>query len=172
MSTRNLAQHPESIALLHLYQRDVGHEKFPRPVFVHPILKAISDREAQFQPHSLWITTEALSRAVDEVERFCEWLEREIWEMELVGVVTNYFPKPHVAILELRTDLSLGQTIRLVKKGVVHYEQEVASIQVDGTSVPSAPSGTEVGVKVERPVPRNTRILRRATGPVNSNPTI
>ena len=160
ISTRNLIQHPESIALMHAHQRDADHKRFRRPFFAHPIEKAIADRAPQFEPRLLWIGSEALTTAVDEVERFCQWLEDELWATEFAGRVTNYFRRPQVAAVKLCANVSIGDGLRFTNDHTC-FEQELVSMEIDRTSVPTAEAGTEVGIRVNQRVGAGTRVYRR-----------
>ena len=162
VETRNLIQHPESIAFLHAHQSPAAEERFPRPFFAHPIEKAVADREPNFTPNILWITSSSLWRALDAVDAFCLWLETELWATTRVGVVTNYFKRCDVAAVETTHAISLGDTLRF-RKNDVNFEQRVSSMQIDGVSVDEAGAGSLVGIQVAQPVRRGTKVYRHGS---------
>ena len=159
VETRNLIQHAESISLLHAHQSPAASKKFPRPFFAHPIDKAIAERQPDYTPTTLWVTPGALARAIEAVDAFCQWLDNELWATTRVGVVTKYFQKRKVAVVELAEPVSLGQTLRF-RKNDTNFEQRLASMQRDSTSVAVAAAGVVVGIQVEQPVRQGTKVYR------------
>jgi hypothetical protein len=173
VTTRNLAQHPKSIGLMHLSQRESDRKRFPRPFFAHPVEQMIFSSESDHEiPWMLSITPDAFFLAVDEVEKLCEWLERQ-WRDgpkalpsslrppgDLVGEVINYFRKPQVAGVRLVADVSVGQRVRIVNQGDVDFEQQIVSMQLDGASVQAATSGSEIGLKIDQRAPEGAKIYR------------
>ena len=170
VATRNLAQHPRSIGLTHLSQRDTDRKKFPMPLFAHPLERlALQDAGEHGIPWMLSITPEALRQAIDEADRFCEWLESQ-WTSgpkaipgapagKLVGRVTHYFAKPQVAVVSLVADVSVGDTVRFLKSGY-DFEQQVQSIQINRTPVQTSTAGSEIGLRVDHRVPEGTRVYK------------
>jgi hypothetical protein len=170
VATRNLAQHPRSIGLMHLSQRDTDRRKFSMPSFAHPLERALLKSELDHEiPWMLSITPEAFVRACGEVDRFCEWLEDE-WRdgpnaipgappANMVGMVINYFAKVQVAGVKLVADISVGDTVRFLKAGI-DFEQRIESLEVDRSSVRTAKAGAEIGLKVERRATAGTRVYK------------
>ena len=84
VSTRNLAEHPKSIALMHLSQGDHERKKFPHPFFANPTEEAILMRqleetgEAPDIPWMISIQPLKMQQAIDEVEKLCRWLEPKL----------------------------------------------------------------------------------------------
>jgi hypothetical protein len=175
VATRNLTQHPRSIGLMHLSQRDTDRRKFPMPFFAHPLERLVLEGAPEHEiPWMLSITPAGLVHAAEEVDRFSEWLEGQ-WRAgpkaipgappaNLVGVVTHYFAKPQVAVIDLQSEVSVGDVLRLLKAGV-DLEQRIESLQIHRVSVQTATGGTLVGLKVTHRVPEGTRVymLRRAS---------
>ncbi|NIM00262.1 MAG: hypothetical protein GTN89_05100 [Acidobacteria bacterium] len=65
-----------------------------------------------------------------------------------IGVITHYFGKIGVAVLELTEgELSVGDTIH-VKGHTSDFTQTVESMQVEHQSLQGARSGDSVGLKV------------------------
>jgi len=71
--------------------------------------------------------------------------ERELKEL---GVVTHYFTKIGVAIVELSDTLSVGDRI-LIKGATTSVEQTVTSMQIEHKNVKEAKAGESIGLKVE-----------------------
>jgi translation elongation factor EF-1alpha len=71
--------------------------------------------------------------------------ERKVAE---IGVVTHYFTKIGVAIVELGNTLSVGDRI-LIKGMTTDFEQTVESIQIEHEDVEKAGSGQSIGLKVK-----------------------
>ena len=71
--------------------------------------------------------------------------ERKVAE---IGVVTHYFTKIGVAIVELGNTLSVGDRI-LIKGMTTDLEQTVESIQIEHEDVEKAGSGQSIGLKVK-----------------------
>ncbi len=71
--------------------------------------------------------------------------ERKVVE---IGVVTHYFTKISVAIVELSNTLSVGDRI-LIKGMTTDFEQTVDSMQIEHEDVAKAESGQSIGLKVK-----------------------
>jgi translation elongation factor EF-1alpha len=71
--------------------------------------------------------------------------ERKVME---IGVVTHYFTKIGVAIVELSNTLSVGDRI-LIKGMTTDFEQTVDSMQIEHEDVEKAESGQSIGLKVK-----------------------
>ncbi len=79
---RNTSQHPDSITTLHVKQSKKHAAQYPRSFFADEFeLLAWGDRNAhsaeQFWPIRLNVTRDKLLAAIDEVERFCDWLDEQ-----------------------------------------------------------------------------------------------
>jgi hypothetical protein len=76
---RNRAQHPEHIAALHIKQSYRDAAKYPRSFFSDELemrlLGGDQDQDERIHPWRLNVTKEKLLAAVDEVDRFCSWLD-------------------------------------------------------------------------------------------------
>ncbi len=68
-----------------------------------------------------------------------------------IGVITHYFGKISVGIIELSDTLKVGDTIH-IKGAHDDFTQPVESIQIEHESVPEAGAGDLVGIKVAQPV--------------------
>ncbi|PIP32432.1 hypothetical protein COY59_02325 [Candidatus Gottesmanbacteria bacterium CG_4_10_14_0_8_um_filter_37_24] len=75
-----------------------------------------------------------------------------------IGHITHFFDKITVAVISLKKDLKVGDTIRLV--GVNgEFTQVVSSMQVDRKSIEKAKKGLEVAIKVDQAVNRGWKIF-------------
>ncbi len=79
--TRNRAQHPETILTLKIQQSKYDAAKYRRSFFADESeMKLFSDDrpiEEWVRPWRLNVTRDKLFAAIDEVDRFCMWLEEE-----------------------------------------------------------------------------------------------
>ncbi len=66
-------------------------------------------------------------------------------------MVTHYYGKIGVAIIELSGTLKVGDQIKIEDKGK-EFEQAVGSMQVEHQSVEKAKKGEVVGLKVDQEV--------------------
>ena len=65
-----------------------------------------------------------------------------------IGEVTHYFGHLKVAVLEIDTEIKLGDEIH-IKGATTDFVQNVASIQVDHKEVENAGPGADVAVLVD-----------------------
>ncbi|HHE36331.1 MAG TPA: hypothetical protein ENL16_00775 [Candidatus Woesearchaeota archaeon] len=65
-----------------------------------------------------------------------------------VGVVTHYYTKIGVAVIELSDTLRVGDTIH-IKGATSDFTQKVESIQIEHKSVEEAKKGDSIGLKVK-----------------------
>jgi len=68
-------------------------------------------------------------------------------ESEKVGVITHYFNKIGVAVVELSRTLREGDKIR-IKGSTTDFEQTVDSMQIEHEKVKEASAGQSIGLKV------------------------
>lgn len=67
---------------------------------------------------------------------------------QLVGVVTHYFGKAHVAAIKITDgELHIGDTLHFVGH-TSDFTQKLDSMQIDRAAVQTAKVGDEVGVQV------------------------
>lgn len=66
------------------------------------------------------------------------------------GKVTHYYPKIGVAVIDLSSSLSTGDSITF--SGSTDFTQTVSSMQVEHNNITSAKKGDTIGLKVEQPV--------------------
>lgn len=75
-----------------------------------------------------------------------------------VGIVTHYFGRISVAVVDLERDLTLGDQIQFVRRGFFQFDQEVTSIHIEHKSLQSASAGQEIALHVIEPVRKGTEI--------------
>jgi len=75
-----------------------------------------------------------------------------------IGRVVHYYDRIGVAIVELASPLSIGDTV-LLKRGEEEYTQPVTSLQIEHEPVKSAKKGKVIGMKVNQPVKDGTWVL-------------
>ncbi|OGM36584.1 hypothetical protein A3E41_04095, partial [Candidatus Woesebacteria bacterium RIFCSPHIGHO2_12_FULL_38_9] len=63
-----------------------------------------------------------------------------------VGVVTHYYDKIKVAIVELDGNLAVGDKVKFVRGGEDLFEENVDSMQVEHNNIQSASKGDIVGL--------------------------
>ena len=68
-------------------------------------------------------------------------------ELEKVGVVTHFFAKIAVAVVDLSGALVLGDHI-LIRGATTNLDQTVDSMQIDRVEIKEASAGQSVGLKV------------------------
>jgi GTPase len=67
---------------------------------------------------------------------------------QLVGTVTHYFGKPHVAIVDVTAgQLHVGDTIRIAGNSS-DFTQQIRSMELEHAAVDSAKVGDSVGIEV------------------------
>jgi len=81
-------------------------------------------------------------------------------EGKLIGKVTHYFSNIEVAVVELLSPLSIGETIRIVGGEATDFEQTVDSMEVDHKKVKKAKKGNEVGLKVKEKVREGYKVYK------------
>jgi putative protease len=77
-----------------------------------------------------------------------------------VGKVTHYYDKLGVAIVELESNLSVGDSVRFERGGEEMYEQKVESMQVEHNQIESAKKGDSVGLKVDKEVKEGAEVFK------------
>lgn len=77
-----------------------------------------------------------------------------------IGVVTHYYDKIKVAIVELDADLGTGDKIKFVRGGEDLFEQDVDSIQIEHEKVEKAGKGQVIGLKVNQDVKDGAEVFK------------
>ena len=82
--------------------------------------------------------------------------ERQLRE---VGVVSHFFSKINVAVVDLSEKLSVGDRV-LIRGMTTNIEQSVDSMQIDRENIQSAEAGKSVGLKVDDRVREGDTVYR------------
>lgn len=77
-----------------------------------------------------------------------------------IGKVIHYYDKIGVAIVELGSKLSVGDTIKFVRGGEDVFEQTVESLQVEHKKIKEANKGDIVGLKVSQEIREGAEVFR------------
>ena len=83
--------------------------------------------------------------------------EKEMEEKE-IGVITHYFGKISVGIIELDAPLKVGDTIH-IKGAHDDFTQTIGSLQIEHETVESAKAGDLVGIEVAQQVQPNDKVF-------------
>jgi len=81
-------------------------------------------------------------------------------EVVKIGRVTHFFSKISVAVIELTTPLSIGDTI-VFKGPNTEFEQVVDSMQIEHENVEKAEAGQSVGLKVTQRVRETDAVYKK-----------
>lgn len=77
-----------------------------------------------------------------------------------IGVVTHYYDKIGVAVVQLSGDLGVGERIKFVRGGEDLFEQNVISLQKEHSMVDMAVSGDIVGLKTIKEVREDAEVYK------------
>ena len=78
-----------------------------------------------------------------------------------VGTITHYYDKISVAVAKLtKGDLKKGDTIKIVDKEGNEVKLQVESMQIEHADIEIAKAGDEFGIKVDKPVKKNSDIVK------------
>lgn len=76
-----------------------------------------------------------------------------------IGIVTHYYDKIGVAIIELQSNLGIGDKIKFVKDEE-ESTQEVGSMQIEHQEITEAKKGQSIGLKVDKPVKQKAIVYK------------
>lgn len=79
-----------------------------------------------------------------------------------IGEVTHYYDKIGVVVVELKSTLKVGDTIKFVRGGEDLFEQTVDSIQMEHETVEKAGKGDDIGLKVRQEVKDGAQVYKIA----------
>ncbi|OGM61394.1 hypothetical protein A2955_00340 [Candidatus Woesebacteria bacterium RIFCSPLOWO2_01_FULL_37_19] len=77
-----------------------------------------------------------------------------------IGKITHFYDKIGVAVLELDSDLGVGDRIKFVRGGEELFEQDVDSIQIEHEKVEKASKGQSVGLKTKKEVKEGAEVYK------------
>lgn len=77
-----------------------------------------------------------------------------------IGKITHYYDKIKVAVVELDSDLGVGDKIKFVRGGEDLFTQTVDSIQVEHEKIDKAKKGDIIGLKVNEEIKEGAEIYK------------
>lgn len=77
-----------------------------------------------------------------------------------VGKITHYYDKLGVGVMEVASDISVGDKIKFVRGGEDLFEQVVESMQVEHNKITTAKKGDIVGLKVNGEVKEGSEVYK------------
>jgi len=77
-----------------------------------------------------------------------------------VGVVSHYFDKIGVAIIEVEAPIKVGDKLKFVRKGKELFQQEIVSMQIEHQQIQAAKKGDGIGVKVDQKVHEGVEVYK------------
>ena len=80
-------------------------------------------------------------------------------EEKEIGVITHYFGKVGVGMVELIDTIKIGDTIH-IKGHTADFTQQVGSMQIDYKNVEEAAAGQSVGIKIDQKVHQNDKVYK------------
>lgn len=80
-------------------------------------------------------------------------------ELKEIGVVSHYYAKISVAVVELKDTIRVGDRI-LIRGDTTNFEQVVESMQIEHKNVESAGIGQSIGLKVNEGVREGDKVYR------------
>lgn len=81
---------------------------------------------------------------------------------KLIGVITHYYPKIKVGVIELSDNLNVGDKIR-VKGEKTDFEQIVDSIQVEHQNIENARKGEVIGIELKEAAKESDKVYKLVT---------
>ena len=82
-------------------------------------------------------------------------------ELKEVGIVSHFFTKISVAVIELKAAISVGDKI-LIKGPTTNLEQTVESMEIEHEKVQKAQAGQSIGMRVKDRVRENDIVYKVA----------
>lgn len=76
-----------------------------------------------------------------------------------IGIVTHFYDKIGVAIIELQSGMKVGDKIKFVRGGEDLFEQIVESIQIEHEEIQNAKKGDIIGLKTKNNVKEGAEIF-------------
>jgi len=80
-------------------------------------------------------------------------------EGNLIGAVTHYFPHVQAAVIKLKGQLTIGDTVK-IKGHTTDISQTVTSMQIDRVNIQTAKKGNEIGLQVSSRVRQQDKVYR------------
>jgi putative protease len=76
-----------------------------------------------------------------------------------IGKISHYFSKLSVGIIDLASDLKVGDTIK-IKGHTTDFDQKVESMQLEHKAIQEAKKGDSVGLKVADKVREDDEVYK------------
>ena len=83
----------------------------------------------------------------------------EIMDKKLIGMVSHFYPKIDVAVVDLVDALKVGDKI-LIERGTETIEQVVTEMQIEHRSIKEAKKGQSIGMKVYGKTKEGAKVYR------------
>ena len=80
-------------------------------------------------------------------------------EGKLIGKVSHYFSNIGVAVVDLSSPISVGDTIR-ISGGETDFTQVVVSIEMDRKKVQKAKKGDSIGIKIAQKAREDYKVYK------------
>jgi putative protease len=80
-------------------------------------------------------------------------------EEKLIGKISHYFGNINVGIIELTSELKVGEKIH-IKGSSTDFEQAVDSMQMEHQDIAVAKNGDAIGIKVAQKVKENDQVYK------------
>ena len=79
-----------------------------------------------------------------------------------VGMISHYYNHLSVAIIEVKSPFSVGDTLKFVKHGSGEeiFQQTISSIQEEHKQLEKAAKGQSVGIKVDQKVHEGVEVYK------------
>lgn len=77
----------------------------------------------------------------------------------VIGSITHYFPHVQAAVIKLKANLTVGDTIK-IKGHTTDFTENVTSMQIDRVPVNSAKPGQEIGLLVSSRVRQHDLVYK------------
>lgn len=82
-------------------------------------------------------------------------------ERTLIGKITHYFNKINVAVVELDSELKIGDRIVVESPNASHsFEQIVESMQIDKKNISEAKKGQAIGLQLKERAREGYKVYR------------
>lgn len=81
-------------------------------------------------------------------------------KQKLIGEITHYFRKIKVAVIKLKAELKVGDTIRIVGGEKTDFEQKIKSMEVDHKKIKTAKARKSVGLKIKKKVREGYKVYK------------
>lgn len=77
----------------------------------------------------------------------------------VIGNITHYFPHVQAAVIKLKANLAIGDTIK-IKGHTTDFNQTISSMQIDRVPVNSAKVGQEIGLLINSRVRQHDLVYK------------